>query len=464
MSSIEHQLNAISPIDGRYLQKTHSLKEYFSERALIKYRAFIEIEYLIHFLSFIGIHLTVDQTSRIQTILTQWGITDATEIKNIENTTKHDIKALEIHLRNKLDDIGLSNYKEHIHFGLTSQDINSTANILSIRDTNQHEIIPLVKQFIHILTDKSNLDKWNIPMLSKTHGQAASPTTLKKEMTVFIYRLHRQIESLQKHPYSTKFGGAVGNLNSHYAAYPDKDWNAFSEAFLQQFDLTRNTYTTQIDIYDNYSEIFDNLKRICVILLDFSRDMWLYISYNYFNQICIHDEIGSSTMPHKINPINFENAEGNLMIAIELLEFISKKLPVSRLQRDLTDSTVLRNVGTIYGHILISITSLLDGIQRVEPNTFVIDQDLRSNTIVLAEAIQSILRRENIANSYDIIKYLSRGNNTFDMNTVIIQLREKLTELQIEPARIEQIIQACNTLDVRTYIGNVSSKEIGEII
>ena len=371
---IEEQLNAISPIDGRYLEKTSKLREYFSEKALIKYRIMVEVYYLNALLPFIGYDCTVENATKIRQIYENWKMIDAVEVKTIEYTTKHDVKAVEIFIRNKLDEKRLSQYKEMVHFGLTSQDINSTANILSIRDTNENEVIPLVKQFIENLTNQSK--QWNIPMLSKTHGQAASPTTLKKEMTVFMYRLNRQIETLKQYKYSTKFGGAVGNFNSHYIAFPDKDWKAFAETFLKQFGLTRNIYTTQIDNYDNYSEIFDNLKRICVILLDFSRDMWLYISYDYFQQVCIEKEVGSSTMPHKINPINFENAEGNLMIAIELLDFVSKKLPVSRLQRDLTDSTVLRNVGTIYGHIIISVKSLLDGIQRVKPNEDFMKRDL----------------------------------------------------------------------------------------
>jgi len=273
-------------------------------------------------------------------------------------------------------------------------------------------------------------------------------------MTVFMYRLNRQIETLKQYKYSTKFGGAVGNFNSHYIAFPDKDWKAFAETFLKQFGLTRNIYTTQIDNYDNYSEIFDNLKRICVILLDFSRDMWLYISYDYFQQVCIEKEVGSSTMPHKINPINFENAEGNLMIAIELLDFVSKKLPVSRLQRDLTDSTVLRNVGTIYGHIIISVKSLLDGIQRVKPNEDFMKKDLINNSIVLAEAIQSILRRENIPNSYDIIKYISRGNKVFNIKAIVVQLREKLTEASLDPLVIESILSDIICLDAEEYIGD----------
>lgn len=449
---IEEQLNAVSPIDGRYLEKTSKLREYFSEKALIKYRIMVEVYYLNALLPFIGYDCTVENATKIRQIYENWKMIDAVEVKTIEYTTKHDVKAVELFIRNKLDEKRLSQYKEMVHFGLTSQDINSTANILSIRDTNENEVIPLVKQFIENLTNQSK--QWNIPMLSKTHGQVASPTTLKKEMTVFMYRLNRQIETLKQYKYSTKFGGAVGNFNSHYIAFPDKDWKAFAETFLKQFGLTRNIYTTQIDNYDNYSEIFDNLKRICVILLDFSRDMWLYISYDYFQQVCIEKEVGSSTMPHKINPINFENAEGNLMIAIELLDFVSKKLPVSRLQRDLTDSTVLRNVGTIYGHIIISVKSLLDGIQRVKPNEDFMKRDLINNSIVLAEAIQSILRRENIPNSYDIIKYISRGNKVFNIKAIVVQLREKLTEASLDPLVIESILSDIICLDAEEYIGD----------
>ena len=452
MINIKEGLNAISPIDGRYSHITYELKQYFSESALIKYRIMIEIYYLKTLLPFVGYNCTVEDTIKIHDIYEHWSMIDSIEVKNIEQTTNHDVKAVEIFIRNKLDDKSLGLYKEMVHFGLTSQDINSTANILSIRDTNVNIVIPLIIQFIDTLTEKSAA--WNISMLSKTHGQCATPTTLKKEMNVFVYRLRRQFETLETYKYRSKFGGAVGNLNSHYIAFSDKDWVTFADTFLQQFNLIRNTCTTQIDNYDNYSEIFDNLKRICVILLDFSRDMWLYISYDYFQQLCVEKEVGSSTMPHKINPIHFENAEGNLLIAIELLNFVSKKLPVSRLQRDLTDSTVLRNIGTIYGHIIISIKSLLNGINRVEPNTEYIKHDLINNNIVIAEAIQSILRRENVPDSYDIIKYISRGNKIFDMKIVIVQLRERLVELSIESIRIDNIISEIIGLNVQTYTGN----------
>lgn len=449
-----NKLNNISPIDGRYHSKTKRLSNYFSEKALLKNRIYIETQYLKFLIMYLNIPHNKEDIDSISNIYTKLEEYDFINIKNIENKVKHDVKAVEIFITNKLETLNLSQYKELVHFGLTSQDINSTAYVLSIRDVNNNIIIEDLNEFLNILS--TSFENWNIVMLSKTHGQNASPTTLKKEMEVFYYRIIKQLNTLKNHEnkYSTKFGGAVGNFNSHYIAYPDKDWESFGNAFVKLFNLNRNQYTTQIDNYDNYSEIFDNLKRICVILLDFSRDMWLYISNDYFQQKCISEEVGSSTMPHKINPINFENAEGNLMLSIALLDFISSKLPVSRLQRDLTDSTILRNIGTIYGHILISISSLKEGILRVTPNEKHIHDDLYNNDIILAEAIQIILRRENIPNSYDIIKKITRGNKNFNMKYIEIFLLDYLNKESIDNNTISKIINDINDLKVDEYIGN----------
>ena len=449
---MDHSLSCITSIDGRYSKRTSILSDYFSEKALIKYRLKIEIEYLIHLIKILDIDTNFPKYKNfmfyVKNIYNNLKDEDIIEIKEIESKVNHDVKSVEIFLRKKLTELNYNEYNEYIHFGLTSQDINSTSYVLSFYEANNNVIIPNIEILLDNLNELVNTYK-NIPMLSRTHGQPASPTLLGKEINVFSYRLTKQLKLLKKYEYSTKFGGAVGNFNSHYITYPGIDWIKFADTFISSFGFSRNQYTTQIDIYDNYSELFDILKRISVILLDLSRDMWLYISQKYFKQKCISNEVGSSTMPHKINPIYFENAEGNLMLGITLFEFLSKKLPVSRLQRDLTDSTVLRNTGSCFAYLLISITSICEGLKRIEPNIEEIKSDLRNNQIVLAEAIQSILRRESVDNSYDIIKDITRNNNEFSMDNILDIIKNKLQNHN----NIEKIISEIELLNVSTYTG-----------
>jgi adenylosuccinate lyase len=450
---MEYSLSCITSIDGRYSNKTRILSKYFSEKALIKYRLRVEVEYLIQLIDILNLNITHDKEDLKQNLRNIYiNITDKDiiKIKEIEKVVNHDVKSVEMFLRNKLTELNYNKYNEYIHFGLTSQDINSTSYVLSFYEVNTNIIIPNIGILLDNLNDFVNKYKYT-PMLSRTHGQPASPTLLGKEMNVFSYRLTKQLELLKNYEYSTKFGGAVGNFNSHYITYPEIDWIEFADSFIGSFGFNRNQYTTQIDIYDNYSELFDILKRISVILLDLSRDMWLYISQKYFKQKCISNEVGSSAMPHKINPIYFENAEGNLMLAITLFEFLSKKLPVSRLQRDLTDSTVLRNSGSCFAYLLISITSVCEGLKRIEPNFEEIELDLKNNAIVLAEAIQSILRRECVDNSYDIIKDITRNNNEFSINNILEVIENKLEN----HTNKNEIINEIKSLDVTTYTGMV---------
>ena len=445
---MDSSLLCITPIDGRYNSKTNILSNYFSEKALITYRLRVEIEYFINLLNILDINLTDSLKSDLRDLYLDIKDDYIIEIKNIEKKVKHDVKAVEIFLRQKLVNMNFNKYIEYIHFGLTSQDINSTSYMLSLYEANNNIIIPKIKLLrneLDILVERYK----TIPMLSRTHGQPASPTILGKEINVFSYRLDKQIKLLESYKYSTKFGGAVGNFNSHVLTYPEIDWIKFADSFTKRFGFERNKYTTQIDIYDNYSELFDILKRISIILLDFTRDMWLYISQEYFNQKCIADEVGSSTMPHKINPIYFENAEGNLLLSITLFEFMSKKLPVSRLQRDLTDSTVLRNIGSCYAYLLISINSIGEGLERIEPNFEKISQDLNNNSVILAEAIQSILRNELVESSYDIIKDITRNNNnSFSIDNVIETIEDKLNS-----KNKKNVIEKIKNLNVNNYTG-----------
>jgi len=429
-------INCLSPLDGRYKSKTECLRDYFSEGSLIKYRTHIEMLYLLYLLDFLHIP---DSEFNFFEITNK----DVLEIKKIEKITKHDVKAIELFLRDKIKN---KNIHEFIHFGLTSQDVNSSSYVLSMKEANNDVVIPRISRIMKIMDQK--IVNWlNIPMLSRTHGQPASPSILGKEILVFRTRLNKQLDQLKEYNYTTKFGGAIGNFNSHYAAYPHLDWLKFADDFIDSMGLSRNQYTTQIDNYDNYSEIFDILKRISVILVDFCRDIWLYISQDYFIQLKIEEEVGSSAMPHKINPIHFENAEGNLMMAITLFEFMSRKLPVSRLQRDLTDSTVLRNLGTCYGHLLIGLESIISGMKRIEVNKTEIQKDLQKNKIVLAEAVQTILRRERIENSYLLIKEMTRGGKDLDLDEMVVLLQEK--GIQISEAGKSQIYN----LDVHSYVG-----------
>ena len=407
--NINTEIFAVSPIDGRYRKSVKELANYFSEYALIKYRIYIEIEYFIYLTQYLPELQNIGDTNilLIRDIYNNYELKDAKAVKNIEKKTNHDVKAVEYHLRNKFDDIGLGQYKEYIHFGLTSQDINSSANMLQIMLFIMDIYTPNLMNLCNLLTELSSA--WfNIPMLSRTHGQPATPTLLGKEILVYCERLNNEIELLNKIEYSTKFGGAVGNMNAHYAACPEVDWITFANTFTNSLNLQRNKYTTQIDHYDNYARIFDNLRRINVILIDLSRDIWMYISQNYFSQKIHQNEVGSSAMPHKVNPIDFENAEGNLMMANSLFDFMSNKLPISRLQRDLTDSTVLRNVGVAFAHTLISIKSLIKGFNRIDVNLDMIQDDLGNNWMVIAEAIQTILRRSGYVNAYDALKNYTR--------------------------------------------------------
>jgi adenylosuccinate lyase len=409
-----NQLQAISPIDGRYAEKTENLRHYFSEAALIKYRLKIEVEY------FIGLcKLPLPQLKdvdhkvfgQLRQIVTGFSVEDAAGVKEIERITNHDVKAVEYFLKKEFDGMGLEKYREFIHFGLTSQDINNTAVPLSLKDAWEEEIRPLLQQVVEKLQALAH--EWKeIPLLARTHGQPASPTLLGKEILVFATRLEHQNELLTYVPFSGKFGGATGNFNAHKAAYPEIDWIAFAESFLEQtLDLKRQPVTTQIEHYDDMAAFFDGLKRINTILTDLNRDMWSYISMDYFKQRIKEGEVGSSAMPHKVNPIDFENSEGNLGVANALFEHLSAKLPVSRLQRDLTDSTVSRNVGVPLAHTMLAWKSLLKGLGKLLINRDKIHADLEDNWVVVSEAIQTILRRENYPKPYEALKELTRKNH-----------------------------------------------------
>ncbi len=410
---ILNSLTAISPVDGRYRNKISSLGNYFSEYALIKYRVLAEIEYFIA-LSEIPIEqlnkIPKSIYSELRNIYNDFSTSDAGRVKEIEKTTNHDVKAVEYFIKEKFEKLNISGYKEFIHFGLTSQDINNTATPLSIKDAIEKEYIPLFNKLKNLLSEMAK-DWSGISMLARTHGQPASPTRLGKEVMVFIQRLEVQIKLLKKIPYAAKFGGATGNFNAHYVAYPEIDWNKFAVNYVENIlGLKRSYPTTQIEHYDHLAALFDNLKRINTILIDLSRDFWTYISMDYLKQKIKKGEIGSSAMPHKVNPIDFENAEGNLGIANSFFEHLSAKLPVSRLQRDLTDSTVLRNVGVPVAHSMIALKSLIAGLNKVVVNESKINADLEENWVVIAEAIQTILRREGYPNPYEILLNLTRLN------------------------------------------------------
>lgn len=406
-------LTSISPIDGRYRNKTEQLSAFFSEYALIKYRVLVEVEYFIALCELPLPQLkSIDKAvfPELQSIVKEFSEQDALYIKEIEKTTNHDVKAVEYFIKEKFDRLGLQAYKEFIHFGLTSQDINNTSIPLSIKDALAEAYNPLLKELIDLLKRQAT-DWMNIPMLAKTHGQPASPTRLGKELMVFVYRLENQFEILNQITISAKFGGATGNFNAHAVAYPSFKWKEFGNKFVaEKLGLTREEWTTQISNYDTLASLFDSLKRINTILIDLNRDIWQYISMEYFKQKIKEGEIGSSAMPHKVNPIDFENAEGNLGIANAILEHLSAKLPISRLQRDLTDSTVLRNVGVPMGHILIALQSTKKGLDKLLLNTSVINRDLDNNWAVVAEGIQTILRREGCPKPYETLKELTRTN------------------------------------------------------
>ncbi len=414
-------LTAISPIDGRYRKTTESLADYFSEFGLIKYRVLVEIEYFIA-LSEFGLpqlpNLDLVQKESLRDIYKNFSINDALKIKEIEKTTNHDVKAVEYFIKEKLETLSLSKHAEFVHFGLTSQDINNTSIPLSLKEASTNQLFPAIIEIIKKISDLST--EWkNISLLARTHGQPASPTKLGKEFYVFVERLQKQFDVLKNVPFSAKFGGASGNFNAHHLAYPEKNWIDFGNSFVNKtLGLDRSQFTTQIEHYDNLGAYCDALKRINTILIDFNRDVWSYVSMNYFKQKLKDGEIGSSAMPHKVNPIDFENAEGNLGIANALFEHLSAKLPISRLQRDLTDSTVLRNLGTPLAHSILSYNSIIKGLNKLILNETALKQDLENNWAVVAEAIQTILRREGYPKPYESLKELTRTNSQITQNTI----------------------------------------------
>jgi adenylosuccinate lyase len=412
------QLTAISPIDGRYRKQVQQLDEYFSEFALIKYRVIVEIDYFIFLADKKFFKLPAKAKKFLLDLKDNFSEADAKTIKDIEATTNHDVKAVEYFLKIQLDKANCSDLKEWIHFGLTSQDINNTAIPLSWKNSMEFDYLPALINLMQHIQDLAVTWK-NVPLLAITHGQPASPTKLGKEFMVFVERLHNQIALFLNIPYAAKFGGATGNFNAHHIAFPKRNWVELGNEFVEdRLGLQRMQFTTQIEHYDYFAAHFDNLKRINNILIDMSRDIWTYISMDYFKQKTKKGEVGSSAMPHKVNPIDFENAEGNLGMANALLEHLSAKLPVSRLQRDLTDSTVLRNIGTPVAHMTIAIKSIEKGLGKLVLNEAKLKSDLENNWAVVAEAIQTILRRENYPNPYEALKDLTRGNNSIDKKSI----------------------------------------------
>jgi adenylosuccinate lyase len=425
-------LTAISPIDGRYRNQLHHLDYYFSEFALIRFRLLVEIEYFIALSEKKFFSLKAAQLKPLREIYLNFTPEKAAEIKNMEKVTNHDVKAVEYFIKKELDSLKLSSVKEWVHFGLTSQDINNTAIPMMWKESLEHEFFPGIANIIIEL--KKMARTWSdVPMLARTHGQPASPTRLGKEIMVFVERLERQVELMHTIPYSCKFGGATGNFNAHKVAYPNTDWVRFANDFCsKKLGLQRQQYTTQIEHYDNFAAQFDNVKRINTILVDLCRDIWTYISMDYFKQKTKKGEIGSSAMPHKVNPIDFENAEGNLGIANAIFEHLSAKLPISRLQRDLTDSTVLRNVGVPFAHTILAFKSIEKGFGKLLLNEAKIREDLEKNWAVVAEAIQTILRRENYPSPYEALKELTRGND---------QITEKAIKQFIDSLKIPKTLK-----------------------
>lgn len=414
-------LTAISPIDGRYRGKVEILENYYSEYALIRYRVKVEIEYFIALCKLPLPQLAgVDHAlfGELRDIYAKFSVDDAQRVKDIESVTNHDVKAVEYFIKEQFDRLGLAQYKEFIHFGLTSQDINNTSVPMLIRDSLHEAYLPLLDEMVGLLNQYA--EEWkDIPMLAKTHGQPASPTRLGKEIRVFAYRLEKQIELLKQVPVSGKFGGATGNFNAHRVAFPDRDWRAFAKKFLNEsLGIEREEWTTQISNYDNLAALFDAMARINTIMIDLDRDMWQYISMEYFKQKIKAGEVGSSAMPHKVNPIDFENSEGNLGLANAILNHLAGKLPVSRLQRDLTDSTVLRNVGVPLAHMMVALHSTLKGLHKLLLNEAAISRDLDNMWNVVAEAIQTILRREGYEKPYETLKALTRTNSNVDAESI----------------------------------------------
>ena len=441
-------LDSISPIDGRYNSKTSELQQYFSESSLIKFRLHVEIEYFIALCnsSILQLnHFPSEKFNLLRKIYTDFSSDDAIRIKEIESITNHDVKAVEYFIKEKFDDLSLSEFNEFIHFGLTSQDINNTAVPYSIKKALEEIMYPEFSDLIGLLEKQA--DKWkNISMLARTHGQAASPTRMGKEIMVFVERIKNQISLLKQLPHTAKFGGATGNFNAHHIAFPKINWVDFANDFLSNsLDLKRQQTTTQIEHYDNLSAIMHNISRINTILIDYSRDIWTYISLDYFKQKINKNEVGSSAMPHKVNPIDFENAEGNLGFANSIFGFMSSKLPISRLQRDLTDSTVLRNIGVPLAHTLIAIKSLKKGINKLVINEEKIINDLENNWAVVAEAIQTILRREGYPNPYEALKELTRLNTKITSET----LEDFINNLKID----EKIKKELRNISPSNYTG-----------
>ncbi|CAM3614148.1 adenylosuccinate lyase [Flavobacterium gelidilacus] len=435
------ELNAISPIDGRYRNKTKSLAPYFSEEALIKYRVLVEVEY---FIALCELPLTqlesvdVKKYEALRDLYKNFSTEDALWIKNTEKTTNHDVKAVEYFIKEKFEALGLSKYKEFIHFGLTSQDINNTAIPLSTKEAFEDCYLPTLISLVQKLKELS-VEWKDIPMLARTHGQPASPTRLGKEILVFVERIEEQMRSLFNVPFAAKFGGATGNYNAHKVAYPNQDWKQFGTDFVENaLGLHHSFPTTQIEHYDHFAAFFDALKRINNIVLDLDRDIWTYVSMEYFKQKIKEGEIGSSAMPHKVNPIDFENSEGNLGIANAIFEHLSAKLPVSRLQRDLTDSTVLRNIGVPFGHTLIAFEATLKGLNKLLLNESKFAEDLEKNWAVVAEAIQTILRREAYPNPYEALKNLTRTNTVINKESIhaFIETLNVSDEIKIELKQI----------------------------
>ena len=413
-------LNAITPIDGRYRRQVEELSSYFSEAALIRYRVKVEVEYFIALCQLPLPQLKdtdPDSFEAMRNIYRNFSTEDAKEVKEIEKTTNHDVKAVEYFLKRHFEALGLDKHKEFIHFGLTSQDINNTSVPLSLKDCHTNSLLPKLQEVLAIIDDKA--EQWKkIPMLAHTHGQPASPTLLGKEMKVFAYRLQEQLKYFENIPFAAKFGGATGNFNAHNIAFPQYNWVEFANKFCSSLGLKRSLFTTQIENYDNLAAYFDNLRRLNIILIDFCRDMWQYISMEYFKQKIKDGEVGSSAMPHKVNPIDFENAEGNLGMANAVLTHLSMKMPISRLQRDLTDSTVSRNIGVPIAHTLIALNSIIKGMNKIILNNAALEQDLENNWAVVAEALQTILRSLDYPNPYETLKALTRTNSKITKETI----------------------------------------------
>ena len=440
-------LNAISPIDGRYRNKVEVLENYFSEKALINYRIKVEIEY---FIALCSIPLEAlkdfnhDNFEKLRDIYRNFTIEDAQRVKDIEKITNHDVKAVEYFIKEQFDKMGLSAHKEYIHFGLTSQDINNTSVPLSMKDCSEEILLPQLNEIIDLINQRA--EEWyKIPMLAHTHGQPASPTSLGKEFKVFAYRLEQQLAYFAMIPFNAKFGGATGNYNAHNVAYPQIDWIKFGDDFVASLGLERSLYTTQIENYDNMAAYFDNLRRINTILIDFCRDIWMYISMEYFKQKIKEGEVGSSAMPHKVNPIDFENAEGNLGMANAILTHLSMKLPISRMPRDLTDSTVSRNIGVPIAHIMIALASIKKGLGKLILNSDKVDSDLENNWAVVAEALQTILRSIDYPNAYETLKALTRTNTHITKDSI----KQFIETLNVS----EEIKERMRKITPQNYIG-----------